>query len=194
MFSRETQFQWAKGYPRKNKVEARLYVRTHIECVIPSAAVLQAERGTSLKSTLCSSVTDSINPATLNKNDAPSQTILRLHHDQRTKVGDPIRRYHGQPLAPRLAAQEQTHTRIHQPLQPDPPRLLRTLLLSRCRDRPGKRNQRLATQQEDQAYRSNESEMGRSSERLGQRIQARTRSSRARGDPSPRWRKRRSSG
>src|SRR5260370_30661977 len=92
-----------------------------------SPAFSPAGRGISLNSTLCSFVTDSINPIALKKDDAISQTILCLHHDQQPQVRRPIYRHHGQPPTPRLAAQEQTHPRIHHPLQPDPSRLLRTL-------------------------------------------------------------------
>jgi len=104
-----------------------------------------------------------------------------------------IHGHHRQSPSPCLAAQEQADTGIYQPLPPDPPRLLRALLLSRYRYRSGKRNQRLAAQQENKSHRIDESTLGGPSERLGRRVQSRT-SSRSGGDPSPRWKKRLASG
>jgi hypothetical protein len=71
-------------------------------------------------------------PNAIKNINAIPQTILRLHHDQRSQARCPIHRHHGQIRAPRLAAQAQTDTRLYQPLQPDLPCLLRTLLSSRC--------------------------------------------------------------
>src|ERR1700691_1752138 len=65
------------------------------------------------KSGLCSFVTDSISASVLKTYNALSQTILRLHHDQRPEVRSPIYRRDGQSGPPRLAAQEQTHTRLY---------------------------------------------------------------------------------
>src|SRR5271154_732206 len=142
------------------ELDSGLYAGTLIDCVIPSGAAFQAERGISRESTLCSSVTDSMTLTALNKNDAAAKTVLRLHHDQRTQVRRPIHRHHGQPDTSRLAAQEQADTRFYQSLQLDTTRLLRMLRLSRCRYQSREGNQRLAAQQEDKAHRIGESEMG----------------------------------
>src|SRR6266567_5057264 len=93
-----------------------------------SPAFSPAGRGISMHTNPCSSVTDTTGPSGVRKRHA--QTILHLHHDKRTKVRRLIHGHHRQPSPPRLAAQEQTRTRIHQALQPDLPRLLRTLLVS----------------------------------------------------------------
>src|ERR1700720_2020900 len=53
------------------------------------------------------------------RNDATSQTILRLHHDQRSKIRRLIHGRDRQSPPPSLAAQEQAGTRLYQPLQPD---------------------------------------------------------------------------
>src|ERR1039458_9924418 len=120
---------------KKIELENGLYAGTLIEGVIPRRSRFS---GVARDLPLIGSMFirhRQYRPGALNKTDAPSQTILRLHHDKRPQVRRPIHRDHGQSPASRLAAQAKTHTGLHQSLQPDPSRLLRTLLLSRSEER-----------------------------------------------------------
>src|SRR5208283_6114636 len=151
--------------------------------VIPKPrASASGARDLPLVHSICSFVTDTINHTVLKKIDAPSQTILRLHHDQWTKTRHSLHGRDGQSPPPRLAAQEQADTGLYQPLQPNPPRLLRMLFLSGRGDQSGRGNQSVATRQEDKAHRIDESALGGPGARMAGPVQ--TGRSSLPGDPS----------
>jgi hypothetical protein len=116
---------------------------------VSNGAVFQVERGISCLTGLarepnlhhsenrqsrCLSVTDMIRLRAVEPDNAPSEAVLRIHHERLTEVCCLVYGHHGRLTASRVAAQKQTYFWFHEPLQPYPSRVLRMLLLSRCRD------------------------------------------------------------
>jgi hypothetical protein len=167
MFSRETQFQWAMKWPRKDL--ARRWIirqnpprRRHPERSRFSGGARDLPQ---IDSMFICHIQHQPYRAKEKRRNRPDNSCL--HHDQRTKTSGSLNWHHGQSDPSRLAAQEQSDTELYQSLQLDPSRLLRTLRLSRCRHRQGKGNQRLAAQQENKAHRIHESALGRFGEGWG---------------------------
>src|SRR5579872_3819320 len=70
----------------------------------------------------------------LEPRNARSQTLLGLHHGQQSTLARPLRGHRRQPAPPRVGTQKETQFWIHERLQPQSARLLRSIFVAGPRD------------------------------------------------------------